>query len=126
MPTAIWLNQPVVPIRRNLFIVQIDRFPLDSAGENRQAISGIWERATKSLFQQADQFRERQRVVEAVRRDASAIELQSTIMGSQPKALVNGTCVGIGETVASFRVLDIEPRRITVERDGVRLDIAMK
>ena len=54
------------------------------------------------------------------------MKLQSTMMGPQPKALVNGELVGEGDVVAAFRVLKIEARRIIVEREGIRLEIQMK
>jgi hypothetical protein len=47
-------------------------------------------------------------------------------MGETPKALIDGELVGEGDMVGSFRVLRIEPRRIIVERDGVRLEIPMR
>ncbi len=55
-------------------------------------------------------------------------------MGTRPKAVINGDLVGEGDLVASgtgrartqFRVLKIEPRRIIVEREGIRLEIPMK
>jgi hypothetical protein len=47
-------------------------------------------------------------------------------MGASPKAVIDGGLVGEGDVVASFRVLRIEPRRIIVEREGIKLEIQMK
>jgi hypothetical protein len=47
-------------------------------------------------------------------------------MGPQPKAMIEGKLVNEGEVAAGFRVLKIEPRRITIEREGIVLEIQMK
>jgi hypothetical protein len=47
-------------------------------------------------------------------------------MGPQPKAMVNGELVGEDSVVANFRIVQIEARRIIVEREGIRLEIQMK
>ena len=65
-------------------------------------------------------------VVEAVQRQAAEMRLQSTVMGAKPKAVIDGALVGEGDVVAQFRVLKIEARRITVEREGIKLEIQMK
>ena len=62
------------------------------------------------------------------------MRLQSTVMGATPKAVIDGEMVsegdvvacGTGETRTTFRVLKIEPRRIIVEREGIKLEIQMK
>ena len=64
---------------------------------------------------------------------ARQIRLQSTLMGANPTALVDGQTVREGDVVASgsgvtrtaFRVLKIEPRRIILEREGVRSEIPL-
>jgi hypothetical protein len=48
------------------------------------------------------------------------------MMGSAPKALVNGKLVQEGDVVASFRVLKIEARGIIVEQKGIKLEIQFK
>ena len=42
------------------------------------------------------------------------------------KAMMNGQLVGEGSVVADFRVVKIEPRKVIVERDGIKLAIEMK
>jgi hypothetical protein len=58
--------------------------------------------------------------------DAAAIRPTSTMIGASPRAMINGTLVGEGDTVASFMVLKIESRGIVVERNGVQLAIPLK
>ena len=58
---------------------------------------------------------------------AAKLDLQSTVMrNGSPKALVNGVLVGEGDTIEGFRVIKIEPKRIVVEREGVKLEVLFK
>ena len=83
----------------------------------------------KSVPNPADQLRERQILIQNLQSQAAKLRLQTIIMGSTeagPKAIVEGQLVQEGDVVASFRVLKIESRRIVVEREGIKLEIAMK
>ena len=133
-----WLEQPSDSINRNLFAVNLDRFPQDSG--KTASVGGrsplFWDELAKSMSQQADVRKERRVLHENLAQQASQLRLQSTMMGAQPKAVVNGGLVGEGDVVASgasgdtrsvtFRVLKIEARRIIVEREGIKLEIQMK
>jgi hypothetical protein len=86
------------------------------------------------MSSRADVRKERQILIENLQQQASQLRLQSTMMGASPKAVVDGGLVGEGDVVACgagetrtvFRVLKIEPRRIVVEREGIKLEIQMK
>jgi hypothetical protein len=124
-----WLAKPITPISRNLFAVRIDNFPLatgKSGLDSGTAQQTFWDALAKSVSNHADQMEKRQNLIANLRTQASQMELQSIVMGAKPKALVDGELVGEGDVVASFRVLKIEPRRIIVEREGIRLEILMK
>ena len=131
-----WLEAPPEPLSRNLFAVDLERFPNDT---NRPlaasaAGSGFWDELAKSMTFRTDVRKERQILLENLQQQASQLRLQSTMMGASPKAVVDGEMVGEGDVVASgsgetrtvFRVLKIEPRRIIVEREGIKLEIPMK
>jgi hypothetical protein len=123
-----WMESPSAPLTRNLFEVELERFPHDGSAvpmANKDAV-GFWDELAKSMTFRADVKRERQILMENLARQASQLRLQSTIMGASPKAVIDGGLVGEGDVVASFRVLRIEPRRITVEREGIKLEIQMK
>ena len=131
-----WMEQPAVSLKRNLFAVDLERFPQDS-GHSTSANTdeaGFWDDVAKSLTIRADQRRGRQILMENLSQQASQLRLQSTMMGATPKAVIDGELVGEGDVVAAksgedriqFRVLKIEARRIIVEREGIKLVIQMK
>jgi len=122
-----WLDAPAAPLGRNLFAIELERFPQD---QSRTSVlpktSGFWDELAKSMTSHADVKKERQILVENLRQQASRLRLESTMMGASPKAVIDGELVGEGEMVALFRVIKIEARRIIVEREGIKLEIQMR
>lgn len=125
-----WLRSPLVPVDRNLFAVKFDYFPQDGTTVNQTLHSptgdGFWDQMAKSMTAKADQKREQQILIENLQLQAAQLKLQTIMMGSRPKAMINGEMVEEGDVVGSFRILKIEARRVIVERDGIRLGILMK
>jgi hypothetical protein len=122
-----WSEQAVPPISRNIFAVRMEYFRVEGSRtpQSGQQDEGFWARLEKSMAQQADQKDKRENLIANYRAEAAKLRLQSTMMGSQPRAMVNGELVREGSVVASFRVERIEARRIIVEREGIRLEIQM-
>jgi hypothetical protein len=121
-----WSQAAVAPLSRNLFAINYDFFPQD--GTKPQTLrafhgNGFWDQIAKSMTVRADQKREREVLLENLRLQAAQLKVQSTVMGASPRALINGELVGVGDVVASFRVSKIEPRRIVVEREGIKLEL---
>jgi hypothetical protein len=133
-----WLSAPPAPINRNLFAVNLNQYPQENSNRTSSEVSpagaGFWGELAKSVSAKADLSKERQILLENLQQQASQLSLQTTVMGVKPKAVVNGELVGVGDVVASgtgesrttFRVLKIEPRRIIVEREGIKLAVPMK
>jgi hypothetical protein len=131
-----WLNAPLGSINRNLFSVNLDHFPQEyrTSLEQQTNGGGFWGELAKSVSSKADLTKERQILLENLQQQASQLRVQTTMMGARPKAVVNGDYVGEGDVVASgtgqarttFRVLKIEPRRIIIEREGIKLEVPMK
>lgn len=130
-----WTGEPIQALDRNLFAVDLSYYRKESVAvaARNQEESGFWEDLAKSRAQRTDQRRARQILIENVQAQAARIQLQSTMMGTTPKAMVNGKLVEVGNvvTVASgrdridFRVIRIEARQMIVEREGILLAIAM-
>jgi hypothetical protein len=126
---AEWRKEPVSPIVRNLFTLQLDEFGQQGGtpvGPVTRVEDGFWDELAKSLSSQADQNKQRQIRTDNAVRDAGRMNLQTIVMGASPKAVIDGEMVGEGSVVAGFRVSRIEARRIIVEREGIRLEIPMK
>jgi hypothetical protein len=123
-----WAEAPVPQVSRNLFAVRIEYFPVDGSRTSSlpQAGDGFWQRLEKSMAVQADQRDKRENMIANFKDEAAKLRLESTMMGPEPKAMVNGELVGEGNVVANFRVVSIETRRIIVEREGIRLEIQMR
>lgn len=126
-----WADAPVAPVSRNLFAIRLEYFPFEGpkttgVGVRERGDDGFWAKLEKSLALQADQRDKRENQKANYITAAAKLNLQSTMMGAQPKALVNGELVGEGDVVAEFRVVRIEARRVIVEREGIRLEIQMK
>jgi hypothetical protein len=132
-----WQDQSVDLVTRNLFAVNLDKFPQDSGKSafNASRSTLFWDDLAKSMSLQADVRKERRVLYENLAQQASQLRLQSTMMGAQPKAVINGELVREGDVVAcgaagdrgvTFRVLKIEARRIIIEREGIKLEIQMK
>lgn len=134
---AQWLGTPIKALDRNLFETKLEFFQrVDAAGDDRAAVLAdetFWDQLAKSLASQADQKRQKQIRSENLQLAASTLKLQTTLMGSVPKALIDGRMVRAGDLLEtkssdlsmSFRVVQIEPRRVVIERDGVKIELKM-
>jgi hypothetical protein len=125
-----WLEQPLPSaLSRNLFETKLEYFPTDTAHSSSSgtiADPTFWDALAKSMDAQADQQHKREILIQNLRQQAGQLQLTSTVMGPRPKAVINGQMVGEGEIVAQFRVVKIDARNAVVERDGVRLEIALQ
>lgn len=121
-PVLTWLSQPRREVERNLFAVRTE-FYAKATAETSGADSS--EDPAKSGDQATDQNREKQILMENLQTQAGKLKLQTTMMGRNPSALVNGELVKQGDTIGGFKVVKIEPRRITIEQENVVLEIEM-
>ncbi|HEX3355739.1 MAG TPA: hypothetical protein VHS31_02065 [Tepidisphaeraceae bacterium] len=127
-----WVSEPMPQtVSRNIFEVKLDYYPMESnakASNDSRTIEDptFWDRLAKSIDAQADQQHKREILIQNLRQQAGQLQLTMAMMGTNPKAMINGQMVGEGEVVAQFRVLRIEARSVVVEREGIKLEIPMK
>jgi hypothetical protein len=64
---------------------------------------------------------------QAVRAQARALTLQSTIVGgvNVPTAIINGEVLRVGDAINGFRVVEIASRSCTVEKTNLRITLEM-
>jgi hypothetical protein len=129
-----WLNEPKQPVKRNAFALNLEDYPTDAsltatAAPNRfstdQKDQSLWDDVAKSLSAQADHKREQELRLKNLQQAAAKIAPQQIIIGPPPKAQVNGELIEEGGFIGPFRVLRIASDRITVEKDGITLDVPM-
>jgi hypothetical protein len=123
-----WARQPVKPLARNPFDIPLDDYPRDGSkiSDNGSSATGYWDLVRKSMSSRADQQEQRQILIDNVRIAAGSLQLQSTVLGAHPGAMVNGQMVCEGDKIAGFRVVKIEARQIIVEREGIELAVLME
>jgi hypothetical protein len=114
-------------LSRNPFVVPLDFYPTDagSVAEESAAGNSYWDLLRKSMASRADQQEQRQILIDNVRIAAESLKLESTIMGATPGAMVNGQMVHEGSVINGFRVVRIESRQLTLEREGIKLAVMM-
>jgi len=131
-----WLTTAPPKIERNLFAIRLEYYPTLSVkvlGKSAKS-AGSSPEDDKSASQEADELKEWHSRSEATQLAAQQLRLQTTVMSATPRVLINGQMLKEGEFVASgtgdhaaeFRVVKIEPRRVIVEREGIKLEILMK
>lgn len=136
-----WLETPVRALDRNMFALRLENFQsITSPNTPKQEKPAVrvmaddlfWEQLAKSLTVRADQKRQRQIWMENLAAAAGGIQVTTTIMGPTPQALINGRRSVVGDLVKAdanrahveFRVIAIEPRRLVLERDGVKFEVS--
>ncbi len=55
----------------------------------------------------------------AILADAQALVLQSTVISSTPKAIVNGRLMAVGEKINGFEMVAVTPRKCKLSKKGV-------
>lgn len=61
-----------------------------------------------------------------VSRDAERLNLQSTLLGEAPRALVNGQLLEVGQMIEGFTLLEVGGRQARLQKDGVVVVLKMK
>jgi hypothetical protein len=63
--------------------------------------------------------------IEALRRRARDLTLQSVITGSDPRAMINGRLMQVGQSVDGFELLEIHERSVILRMQDVKLRLGM-
>jgi len=132
-----WLETAAKAPLRNVFAVDYGRYPLTSreAAERASELTSetIWDRIAKSESQRADEIEQRRIRQSQLLAAVSRMKLQTTLIkpGAASAAMVDGRLVKIGEKVSvdgdglTFTVVSIDGRQMIVEREGVKIAIAL-
>ncbi len=69
---------------------------------------------------------DKERRARLIRAQARALQLESTMVGSRPTAIVNGQVLHKGEWISGFEVKDITSRSCVVEKEDVTITLDMR
>lgn len=107
------------PVTRDLFSLDASHFQKLDGG------NATLEAAGKSDSDSPDdEFRLRARE-SAVRAAAGGLKLQTTLLGSPNRAMVNGEVLEEGATIQGFVLKEVRSRSVLVEKDGVQIILEM-
>lgn len=137
-PVVAWLAEPIKTLDRNLFEFKSEFYPraTESMATAARVIDDelFWDQLAKSLSARADSKKQRQIRVDNLQQAAGKLKVQSTIMGPNPRAMVDGRMTRLGGTVeadagsgstVTFKVVKVEARRLVLERDGLKFEVPM-
>jgi hypothetical protein len=62
---------------------------------------------------------------EMIRAEARKLSLQSTLLGSSPRAMISRVLVSVGEKIQGFELVEIRSRQVTLRKDGVTVILEM-
>ena len=89
----------------------------------------FWQQLDRALATRDEREQYRSKMSDAALGDAANLPLTSIVSGSDPRALVGGRLVRPGDQVPSaagpFVVEAVEPRRVVLRRDGVRVELLL-
>jgi len=74
----------------------------------------------------AEKERLRRIEIQVIRAQAQALALQSTILSSQPTAMINDRVLRVGDWINGFKVIEIHSRSCVVEKRNVKIRLGMK
>lgn len=98
-----------------------DLFALDASRYRRtvtQDTDDVEEKSPRSLT-------DKDVKIEALRRRGQGLTLQSVITGSEPRAMINGRLMKIGQRVDGFELLEIHERSVILRMQDVKLRLGM-
>jgi hypothetical protein len=136
-----WLRAPVAPVSRNLFYINLEQFPRAKGGPASVPAPAAGASEREGILQEnpaqqakspggpseeSEEPESEMSAADRVARQAGRLHLQSVLMGTTPRAMIDGQLLAEGDVVANFRVLKIEARGITVEREGIKLEVLFK
>ncbi len=53
------------------------------------------------------------------------LHLQTTMLGRKPAAVINGEVIGIGDEYEEFKLIEVRPESVILEKNGVQVELSM-
>jgi len=109
------VNLPSV-VKRDLFRFDKDRYP---QSESEQAVTDPGKSAADSSE------RDKQRLIEDIRRWVDTLVYQGAILGETPRAMINSRIYSRGDKINGFVITKVMARQVVFERDGIEITLPM-
>lgn len=134
MPSSDWMTNPAkqlaaLPVpRRDPFKINLEAFPLDPAKSAKP--TDVKTTDVKMTDEQRDQMRKARQT--AIAAEAQSLKLQSVLMASPPRVMINGTIYRSGQTVVAadkdhpFKVERISPSSAVLEKEGFEVHLMLE
>lgn len=104
-------------LARDLFAVNWDFYPQATGGSDPNQSSGTEKSGPGAV--------DDSRGEDAVRRAADGLQLQTTILGANPRAVINGQVLKPGQTISGMTLLKVLPRQVILEMQGQQVKLEM-
>lgn len=118
-----WIDGPLPPLTRNLFVVDLTRFSAVSNAPT--AVEQVNEVPLDAIDRAGDAGKLK---VDRARSAAQTLKLQQIWVSVDPRhcsAVVNGRLLRPGQTIDSFRLISVTRNSIVLEREGVEVTLKM-
>ncbi len=123
-PSAPATRLPVVKIRdfgrvdRDLFAFNPNYYPTLAGSES----DGSEGKSSVDPTDEQKQTQDRQAEVLSAARD---LKLQTTLLGTRNRAMINGELLEEGQTIQGFELREVESRRVTLVKDDITIVLEM-
>ncbi len=123
-PQSRLADRPVIQVSlvdrvaRDPFAFDPTRFPRIGNEDETAAVR------TKLVEEPTDDDQQRQSH-KAIELAARRLNLQSTLLGAQSRAMINGQLLSVGESIQGFELIDVRSRQVTVRKDNVEVVLEM-
>jgi len=107
------------PAGRELFAFDPDRYPRAERPKPKV------DPSPKSGSDRTDEQDKREVARMAVYSAARGLTLQSTLLGSPNRAMINGVLLEPGEKILGFELKTVRNRQVTLARDGIEVTLEM-
>ncbi len=109
----------LAPVERELFAFDTQAYPRIAKPQAKLDVD------PKSGVHPTDEMMQQQAERMAVYAAARGLTLQSTLLGTRNRAMINGVLLEPGDTILGFELKSVGDRQVVLARDGVQVTLEM-
>jgi hypothetical protein len=104
-------------LARDMFAVNWEFYPQGTTGSDPNQSSGTEKSGPEAV--------DDSRGEDALRRAADGLQLQTTILGANPRAVISGQVLKPGQKISGMTLLKVLPRQVILEMQGQQVKLEM-